>query len=184
MMDERDIRGMILTLEKRKATVNDIKKAVRGKSISTGTSRLVYEFKPDPENYVAKIIRGRGNAFENIREWLIWYEVQFAGYEELMNWLCPIATIDNSGTVLIQRRATPGKRKDYPKRIPAFFMDLKLQNFGFLDGRFVCFDYGCVSISWALGQIDQTRYPKWWNVYKVPVRKTGSVPEKILKQLA
>jgi hypothetical protein len=30
----------------------------------------------------------------------------------------------------------------WPTALPAFFTDFKRENFGFIDGRFVCHDYG------------------------------------------
>lgn len=128
-----------------------------GEKIGHGLYRDVYVLKAFPE-YVVKIERDMSLAqFANATEWANYMNHSWDNI--VGDWLAPCLMINQTGSILIQRRITHGKRKDYPKYIPAVFCDLKLQNFGWVDGKFVCCDY-----SFMLTMIKREwKYAKWWN---------------------
>jgi hypothetical protein len=47
-----------------------------------------------------------------------------------------------NGRVLIMRKTEPAPKTAYPEKMPAFFSDFKRSNYGLLEGRLVCHDYG------------------------------------------
>lgn len=132
-------------------------KAICGEKIGSGCYRDVYVLKQNPD-YVVKIEREPG-AFCNVQEWCNW--INCKEWVAFSNWLAPCEMITEDGRVLIQRRVTHGKRKDYPKHIPSFFLDLKVKNFGWIDGRFVCVDY-----PWLNPGKLKMQYAKWWGSIK------------------
>lgn len=105
--------------------------------IGKGSAREVYHLKTNAD-FVVKI-ETRIRSFQNIAEWEIWSFVQGGPLEK---WFAPCQFISNAGTVLIQRKVTPLRECELPKKLPALLGDLKIENFGLLNGRFVCCDYG------------------------------------------
>lgn len=104
--------------------------------IGRGSARKVYACRVDP-TLVVKIEKG-GRSFQNVSEWEIWDY----GYDEFSKWLAPCVQISSCGGILLQKRAEPLRDSDLPERIPAFLTDIKKENFGMLNGRVVCVDYG------------------------------------------
>lgn len=105
-----------------------------GDLIGSGVDRYVYELRHD-SSYVAKIEEA-SKSFHNAVEWQIWRRLEGSPLEK---WLAPCLDISPCGSVLIQRRTTP--ITSGPERMPAFLGDMKLANFGMLNGRVVCHDY-------------------------------------------
>jgi len=116
---------------------NDLARLVCGKFLSSGISRVVYEYTLDPTK-VVKIETSAG-FFQNVLEWEVWQNVRDTRWAK---WFAPVHYISDNGSVLIQSRTVPAQKRDIPKQLPDFFTDLKLENFGLLDGRFVAHDYG------------------------------------------
>ncbi len=114
-----------------------------GSKIGNGCYRDVYNYRLN-EKLVVKIERD-DTTFSNILEYKIWEEVQYA--DDLSKWFAPCIAISPNGKILIQKKAERALKKDYPKELPAFFSDIKMDNFGFLDGRLVCFDYGSLPLT-------------------------------------
>lgn len=137
------------------------KRWICGELLGSGVSRDVYALKQDPEHYVVKLSNDDNN-FANIKEWLTWLEI--GEFTNMSKWFVPCVTTTSTGGVLIMERVTSGKKKsDYPKHVPAFFVDLKIENFGFdKDGQLKCLDYG--SCYYASRVIDpkKMRTAKWW----------------------
>jgi hypothetical protein len=50
--------------------------------------------------------------------------------------------ISPAGAVLIMQKADPIREAELPKKLPALFTDLKISNWGIINGRPVCIDYG------------------------------------------
>lgn len=113
----------------------DLNRVFVGEQIASGTFRDVYECPLLPDCVVK--IEDKAQSFHNIAEWEVWNLVKDTRWAR---WFAPCRTISSAGAVLIQARTQPAKA--FPKNIPNFFADLKLENFGLLDGRFVCHDYG------------------------------------------
>ena len=108
-----------------------------GKPMGEGISRKVYEWLPDP-TLVAKV-ECRRQSFANIEEYHVWQAVEETKAAE---WFAPVVQLAGHGSILLQRRTKPVTMDQLPARIPSFFTDLKVGNFGMLDGRIVCHDYG------------------------------------------
>ena len=107
-----------------------------GDVLGEGASRkvMVYAINPD---YVLKIEEAR-YSFKNVSEWNFWNDNKKT---DLKKWLAPIKHISPCGSILIQKRVSPCREKDLPKKIPACFTDLKTENWGWLGGSVVCCDY-------------------------------------------
>lgn len=116
----------------------DLWSLVFGKKIGSGMSRVVYEYLPDP-SYVIKEEKYVGH-FQNVIEWEIWENVQYIPH--IAKWFAPCLKISPNGMYLIQKKVTPAEANKYPKEIPYFFKDLKMDNYGLLNGKIVCCDYG------------------------------------------
>lgn len=126
-----------------------------GKFLGSGVGREVYVFRPDP-TFVIKFETGN-QSFQNIREWDLWNDL--AEQPKLRKWLAPINSISPSGDILMQRRTTPMRKNELPKRVPAFATDLKIQNWGLLDGQPVMHDYGFIRQEALKGKLETA---KWW----------------------
>jgi hypothetical protein len=114
---------------------NDAIKLLIGQHLGDGQFRRTFVLKTD-ESRVIKIETGSGS-FENVAEWDIWNSVRKSKWAQ---WFAPVYHISPWGSCLIQARCQP--LKDRPKLVPDFFCDLKDVNWGTLNGKIVCFDYG------------------------------------------
>jgi len=131
-----------------------------GKKIARGMSRTVYAFSAN-SSMVVKIEEGV-KSFQNVREWEYWQEIKDSPAKK---WFAPCLYISPCGSVLIQERVLPLERKKYPKKIPHFITDTKYENFGLLDGKFVCCDYG--NIPFAKGITSKMVKAEWWSDIEV-----------------
>lgn len=120
----------------------DLIGAIFGEHIGSGASRQTYVYEPN-EAYVIKL-EDKAKWFQNIEEWNTWLTVKDTKHAK---WFAPCAWISPCGTILLQRRTEIVCAKGIPSKIPDYFTDLKLSNFGLLDGRFVCHDYGIIKLS-------------------------------------
>lgn len=145
---------------------NELFGAVCGKLLGSGSARQVYEHKFDP-TVVIKFELNAGS-FQNIIEWETWQRI--VKIEELAKWFAPCVMISPNGAVLVQRRTRPASQ--YPDKVPAFFTDLKLQNFGVIaspeaddntQGQFVCHDYG-LHLMLEKGMTKRMRKADWWTL--------------------
>lgn len=116
---------------------NEFRSMFLGDLLGEGMSRKVYVIR-GVDNAVIKI-EDRSRYFQNIAEWEIWGWVKDTKMER---WFAPCIDISNSGAILTQRRVFPMREKEKPTALPAYLCDLKSENFGVLDGRVVCCDYG------------------------------------------
>lgn len=108
-----------------------------GRKLGTGMSRDVYEFGPDP-SVVIKFETNTGS-FQNIVEWEAWHSIKKT---KIAKWFCPILRISDNGKVMLMKKTEPMGWNERPAKMPKFFTDLKIQNFGWLDGQLVAHDYG------------------------------------------
>lgn len=120
---------------------SELHRVLCGVKIGEGASRKVYECLLN-DKYVVKVEQG-SKSFQNVSEWETWGWV--LGKPKHECWFAQCHNISPSGMVLIQRRALPVRDKELPKLLPSFLCDLKPENFGLVDGKFVCFDYGTVA---------------------------------------
>jgi hypothetical protein len=118
---------------------NEARSILLGNRLGEGMSREVFELRTNPA-YVIKI-ETRGQSFQNAAEWETWNWVNGG---PLAKWFAPCEFISSCGVLLIQRKVAPLRDSELPARVPAFLCDLKIENFGLLNGKFVCCDYGTV----------------------------------------
>lgn len=129
---------------------------LQGEKISHGSTREVFVCAIDPA-WVVKV--EDPGQFQNATEWSIWQEVKDTPQAK---WFAPCLHISPGGRVLIQMRTTPAEPSRYPRRIPAFFDDTKRANFGLLDGRIVCHDFG-VNLLIKRGLTARLVAARWWD---------------------
>lgn len=127
-----------------------------GQKLGGGMSRQVYACKLKP-GYVVKVEISPYPNFQNVQEWLIWQAVRDTPYSR---WFACCDSLSDDGKILIQERTRPAAHEDYPEKIPAFFTDLKKQNWGMTTtperNWFVCHDYG-VHMIYELGLIKRLK---------------------------
>ncbi|MEQ8308086.1 MAG: hypothetical protein RIA09_16245 [Hoeflea sp.] len=116
----------------------DLYSLCTGKELGQGCSRLVFDFALD-QTCVIKF-ETAGGSFDNVVEWDVWNAYRFD--KRMSKWLAPCVSISPCGSILIQKKTTPIYKDRLPKKIPRVFTDLKETNWGLLDGRPVCHDYG------------------------------------------
>lgn len=114
---------------------------LRGDFLGEGSARKVYALLTNSA-YVLKI-ETAGRSFQNVAEWEYWKWVKGTKLEK---WFAPCERISARGLLLVQRRVDPPRLAELPKKVPAFLTDLKIENFGLLDGKFVCCDYGTCKV--------------------------------------
>lgn len=131
---------------------------IAGKRLGFGVHRTVFENSFDSRS-VLKVANSEDGQHVNILEWSFWNEIEDTVHKK---WFAPCIGVSADGKYLLQRRAEPGQRKDYPKMVPHFFFDMKYTNFGFIDGQLVCFDYG--TISFIKGFSKKMQKAKWWDL--------------------
>ena len=113
-----------------------------GKYLGQGIGREVYECAVRDDLVIKTELGAR--SFQNAAEWEFWKVVEYSDHSK---WFAPCVSISPAGVVLLQRRVEPMRREEGPAKIPAFFSDIKLENWGLLNGKPVCCDYGFMMIS-------------------------------------
>lgn len=111
-----------------------------GERIGGGAHRDVYECRIR-KDLVVKVESGDYRYFANIFEQKFWADNQYD--ESVKKWLAPTEYLSPDGRILLQKKCDP-LPSDYklPEKLPAFLTDFKRKNFGLLNGKFVCLDYG------------------------------------------
>ena len=84
----------------------------------------MYIFAPDPTLVIKFEVEPK--SFQNVYEWHTWDRVK--EYKPVAKWFAPCVNISECGTILLQKRTTPVPNKMLPKKVPAFFIDLKRSN--------------------------------------------------------
>jgi len=111
--------------------------------LGAGIHRTVYTcpLRDDLVIKVETVNDGAQRNFANVREWEFWNEHQDC--EKIARWLAPCIMISYDGRLLAQKRVAPlAYDEKMPDKLPAFLTDLKRSNFGKLNGKLVCTDYG------------------------------------------
>lgn len=106
--------------------------------IDDGATREVYVYRPDP-TLVIKV--EQESTFHNVREHDIWFVVKGTKWAK---WFAPVRNLSPLGRALLMARTRPWRNGDpmFPRRIPDVFVDVRRCNWGILNGRWVCHDYG------------------------------------------
>ena len=105
--------------------------------IGGGSTREVWTSGLLPD-CVVKLESGDQN-FQNVLEWETWQQVKDTKFA---SWFAPCKHISACGVVLVQTLTTVPGMSDLPEKMPAFFCDFKRSNYGMLNGKLVCHDYG------------------------------------------
>lgn len=116
-----------------------------GDKIGEGQYREVYDCYPCPQ-YVVKVEASHG--FCNMKEFEIYMEIK-EDCPELLKWLARPVSISKCGSVMIQEKTNRIHHSMLPKHIPTWITDEKISNWGEIDGKIVCHDYGNNFISRA-----------------------------------
>lgn len=132
-----------------------------GDKLGGGITREVYRCKFNPD-WVLKF-ECKSSRFQNVFEWHTWKESQ--DEESIRKWLAPCHHISDNGNVLIQSYAAPVPADfKLPKQMPSFLTDFKLDNYGLIDGKLVCRDYGLtINLYNGLMGARKPRKAKWWS---------------------
>src|SRR3990167_6127364 len=121
---------------------DDLVNLVMGEQLGEGIHRKVFAYSLD-KKWVIKCAVECPNI--NVLEEEIWLMVKDTN---IAKWFAPCGEISECGIFLLQNRVEKRSKAEYPKVVPAFFGDLKYNNFGWLNGQFVCCDYaGFISTS-------------------------------------
>lgn len=111
-----------------------------GERLGSGSTRRVYALKHSPDLVIK--LEYALKKFCNVAEYDMWHTVKGT---KLERFFAPVVDIDTYAGALIMRRTQPITEEEFRKevkRLPAFLDDNHSSNFGRLDGRIVCHDYG------------------------------------------
>lgn len=141
LQDFSEIKGIV-----EDAQLNlDLINCLIGEKIGSGSFRDVFEYNLHPTKYVIKVENNR-NLYSrcNIAEQLLYEEIKGLKneLEWVKDWFAPILWVSPSGRLLVMERTEEKPNKKIPENIPAFFSDVKWDNFGWIGNKFVCHDYG------------------------------------------
>lgn len=121
-------------------TYQDAFNLLCGDKIGGGAHRTVFACRLLP-NMVVKVEDEHWRYFANMKEMTFWCDHRH--YRKVGDWLAPCEFMSPDGRILLQRRIDPLPLSyEMPEKMPAFLTDFKRENFGLMDGRLVCMDYG------------------------------------------
>ena len=140
-------------------TVNDLVRMMLGDRLGRGVHRTVFAHGQDATLVVK--VENEAGSFANPQEWETWERIRQTNHAR---WFAPCVAISGCGAALIQKRTRPisldALRAELP-RVPAFFTDLKVQNWGRLDGRIICHDYAN-HLLYEQGMTARMKKADWW----------------------
>ena len=121
-------------------TFEDAFNLLCGKLLGEGIHRKVFECRIRPDLVVKVEHDTDWRYFANVLEMRFWDDHQY--FDKVAQWLAPCEYMSPDGRILLQRRTLPiVDSSALPAQLPAFLSDVKVDNFGILDGRLVCVDY-------------------------------------------
>lgn len=136
----------------------DLFRMICEEEIGSGIARTVYTSKVAP-GAVVKIEDGYAS-FQNVIEWNTWESVK---HTDLAKWFAPCLHISGNGAILVMARTEPAT--EFPDKMPAFLTDFKRANYGMLNGRLVCHDYG-VHLMLENGMTKRMSKAEWWDLHE------------------
>lgn len=128
-----------------------------------GSTRVVHFPKWAPE-IVIKI--SMEDVSSNVYEWETWQIVNDSEWP-VREWLAPCLIVSDNFSVLVQARTQPITTEDIkqgrlPDKIPSWISDTKVENWGWLNDKIVCHDYGNnLFINSAHGK--RMKKSNWWS---------------------
>lgn len=131
-----------------------------GEHLGFGIGRQVFVCNIDP-TLVVKIEVGRFS-FQNQAEYELWDNIKKT---KLAKWFAPVVRISPCGMVMVQKRTMPIQHNTkMPKAIPAIMGDIKKENWGLLNGKVVCHDYGRMNTLHAGWKaLSREKKANWWS---------------------
>lgn len=127
--------------------------------LGSGLSRNVYTCTLNPSEWVIKVEMNATGYFQNVAEYLVWKSVR--DVKKISHWFAPILNISDSGLWMVQARTRPARGNELPKKVPRFFTDTKIANWGWFEDRIVCHDYG-TSLVTENGLTAHMQNAEWW----------------------
>lgn len=115
--------------------ISDIVSYLCGEEIGKGIHRIVYQHAQFKDK-VVKIEYGKEISGENYEEWRVWNQIYLTQFAK---WFAPCYWISPNGRILIQKKTKIIQK--FPEKMPFFFTDLKITNFGKIGNQIVCHDY-------------------------------------------
>lgn len=97
--------------------------------------------------------------FQNVFEWETWNQVKDTKWAK---WFAPCVAISPCGSVLVMERTSQPSEEQFADRMPVFLTDFKRANYGVLEGRLVCHDYG-TNVLMQTGLSDRLKKAEWWD---------------------
>lgn len=134
----------------------DLAHLICGEPLGFGIARQVFVLGTDPTK-VVKVEIAAGS-FQNVIEWQTWNDLRETQYAK---YLAPCHHISPCGIVLIQSRVGPLTARHERQPLPSFLTDFKRSNYGVLDRRVVCCDYGTNLLLNHGAFASRMRKPKW-----------------------
>ena len=155
------------TISKLQDVNTDLIITLLGKKIGSGECRAVYQHNWD-KNWVIKV--EPNNTECNTTEFMLWDEIRGLKNELawVKDWFAPVIWMSPNGKILCMQKTSEypkNKKLERPKEIPAFFTDVKWDNFGWIGNRFVCHDYGFlykfIKYKKKMQRIDNKKFNIW-----------------------
>lgn len=141
-----------------KTTVaKDLFMLIMGQHLGSGAARTVV--RNDLNSHQVLKFETEGTFFQNVMEWKVWQSVQGTKWEP---WFAPCVAISPNGIVLVQQYARPARREELPEKVPSFFTDMKVSNWGIYEGRPVAVDYG-VNLLIDRGLTNAMKAAEWYD---------------------
>ena len=111
-----------------------------GKKIGEGAHRDVFEYRMNTSMVVKVENDLPWRYFANVLEMHFWSDHQ--NYKKVADWLAPCRWLSPDGLILLQDKCRPLNKEDkLPDKLPGCLTDVKIDNFGMLGRKLVCFDY-------------------------------------------
>ena len=118
-------------------SMHDLLRFCLGDFLMSGEYRTVFDWNLKP-NTVVKYCHTE-DCQSNWTEYSIWESVKGTKNEK---WFCPIIGISPCGRFLLMKKTKAIKLTDkLPKKLPNFFSDIHIGNFGWIGKQLVCIDY-------------------------------------------
>lgn len=127
-----------------------------GHKMGAGATRNVYACHTSPDCVIK--VESASQSFDNIHEWTVWNQVKDTKYAK---WFAPCVSISPTGSVLLMKKTEQPRSNELPAKMPAFFWDFALWNFGWYDGRLVCHDYGSIQELLKHGLTSRMKPANW-----------------------
>jgi len=157
--------GIIPLRDERVGILESFFELFTGERLGSGASRAVYmlelpsHFRKRGDKYVVKMSTlGSHGIDQNIDEYNTWYEVK---YTEYAKWFAPVVAGTEDGRIIIQKFIPDIKPEQLPDKVPAFFTDIKRDNWGIDKGQPICRDYG-MNLLRTVGLTKRMKKADWY----------------------